>query len=138
MCFLPFPYPLPQTLFINLLTETENLLCICVCNSLLTLWSFSKPMLTCVCYGLKMSSDTLLVNDKLRKKNKTLKPIKTLQHLPPYSHSFSQQRQMHKCFISSIFRLVFILRQSSVTPFYKTNARRSFQVGERMPASGSH
>lgn len=55
------PAPSFFALFINFLSEKQKIFlsCICVCNSLLTLWSFSKPMLTCVCCGLKLSNDGL-------------------------------------------------------------------------------
>lgn len=65
----PFPLPPAALLFMNFshLRNRKSSLFALVCNTLLTLWSFSKFMLTCVCCCLNLSSDVVLVNDKLRK-----------------------------------------------------------------------
>ena len=51
-------FPCPQPLRFSWISIFPS--CICVCNNVFTLGSFSKPMLTCVCCGLKLSSDVFL------------------------------------------------------------------------------
>lgn len=82
-------------LFINFLSEKQKIFlsCICVCNSLLTLWSFSKPMLTCLLWGW-----VFVVNDKLRKK--IFKPMKFFSTFLLTPTPFHNRDRYTKCFIS--------------------------------------
>lgn len=92
-------------------------------------------MLTRVCCGSKLSSDVGLVKDKLRRKG--LKPMKFFSTFPRSPIPLHNRESMQNALFlpPSPVCLVFILRQSSVIPVYKTNAGNKHLVGESLHGS---
>lgn len=88
-------------------------------------------MLTCVCCGLKLSSDVFLVNDKLRKKNSNQWNSLAPSPLLPLLSTTGTDIQNVLFLPPSAVCLVFISRQNSVIPVYKANASNKLLVGER-------
>lgn len=128
----PFP---PASLLFSCLRNRKSSLLALVCNTLLTLWGFSKSMLTCVCCCFSLSSDVVLVNDKLRKKLSNQWNSSAPFPLLPLLSTTGAETQNALFLPPSPVCLVFISRQNSVIPVYETNASSKLSVAERLLAS---
>lgn len=132
----PFPQPPASLLFMNFWSEKQKIFssCIFMCNILLALWSFSKPMLTCICCGLKLSSMFLGQWYKLRKKILNQWNSSAPSPLLPLLSTTGANTQ-NVLFLPSPVCLAFILRQSNAIPVHKPNASNKPLVGDRLLAS---